>query len=193
MKIKDVKFLKSGTEPKHFPAYNHPEFAFIGRSNVGKSSLINMLTGRKSLVKTGSKPGMTRLVNFFLMNDKISIVDLPGYGYASVPISLKKKFMPMIKKYITNRNNLKLIFLLVDIRRDPGDFEIEMINFLTENKIPIAITATKSDKLTKNKMMQQKSAIAKKLNIDKDWIYITSSQNKLGRKEILSVISEYSV
>ena len=110
MKIKNANFVKSCTKVADLPNYPYPEFAFFGRSNVGKSSLINMLMGRKKLVRTGSKPGVTRTINIFVANEKISIVDLPGYGYSKVPHELKKKFLPMIKNYINKRENLKLAF-----------------------------------------------------------------------------------
>ncbi len=191
MKITKVDFIKSASKEQNYPNFNFPEFAFLGRSNVGKSSLINMLTGRKSLVKTGARPGVTQLINFFLVNEKFSLVDLPGFGFANAPKNIRKQFMPMVKSYISGRKNLKLLFLLIDIRRTPKDFEQEMIDFILSNNLPVAITCTKADKLTCNKMNQQKNLIAENLKVNKEWIFLTSAQNKLGRKEILSVISQY--
>ena len=123
MNILNIQFVKSCASASQFPRYQHPEIAFFGRSNVGKSSLINMLMKKKNLVKTGSKPGVTKTVNFFLLNDSISIADLPGFGYAKVPLEIKKAFLPLIKRYIDSRDNLKLAFLLIDIRRTPDRFE----------------------------------------------------------------------
>ncbi|MFW5770211.1 MAG: ribosome biogenesis GTP-binding protein YihA/YsxC, partial [Spirochaetota bacterium] len=125
MKINKAEFIKSAVKPEQYPQLPYPEFAFAGRSNVGKSSLINMVTGNSRLVKVGSKPGVTKTINFFSINDTICMADLPGYGYAKVPMELKKQFYPMIKLYFSNRDRLKLVFLLIDIRRVPGDFEKE--------------------------------------------------------------------
>ena len=151
MRIKNTIFIKSTTKISQFPTYTYPEIAFMGRSNTGKSSLINMICGRKNLVKTGSKPGVTKMINFFTADERMSIADLPGYGYAKLPGHLKKTFIPMINSYIQNRENLKLAFLLIDIRRIPDHHEIEIIASLTNNKTPVAIALTKSDKLSKNK------------------------------------------
>jgi GTP-binding protein len=155
MKIKTAVFLKSCTASTQFPDLNYPEFAFFGRSNVGKSSLLNMLLGKKDLVKTGSRPGVTTMVNFFTVNESKSFVDLPGFGYSKLPASMRKKFMPLIKDYIANRPNLKAGFLLIDIRRTPGDFEKEILSFLTGREIPVAITITKADKLSKNQRVKK--------------------------------------
>ena len=164
----------------------------MGRSNVGKSSLINMLVNRKNLVKTGAKPGVTRTINFFLINDKISIADLPGYGYAKLPKSLKDSFIPMIQQYITNRNNLKLAFLLIDIRRKPDQFEYDTISFLIDNEIPVAIILTKCDKLSKNARKKNINEIIKILGVDKDAIVLTSSHTGEGKREALKIIDNFS-
>jgi GTP-binding protein len=192
MKIEDVKFLKSAAKVSDFPRFSFPEFAFFGRSNVGKSSLINMITSRRSLVKVGAKPGVTRLVNFFLMNGSISIADMPGFGYAELPKSVKDRFLPLIKDYINNRNNLKLTFLLVDIRRTPGDLERDIVTLLAKNEKPVAIIATKCDKLTKNQRKASAGEIAREFDIESDSIYFSSSKTSEGRKEILKLIEEYS-
>lgn len=168
MKIKSASFLKSCTGFSQFPAYDHPEFAFFGRSNVGKSSLLNMILGQKDLVKTGSRPGVTQTINFFIVNDNRSFVDLPGFGYAKLPMTIKKKLMPMIVEYIEKRENLKLAFLLIDIRRIPGVYEKDLIELLAKNKIPVVITLTKCDKLSKNQRHKYISEIQKSLEIEKD-------------------------
>jgi GTP-binding protein len=192
MKIKDVRFLKSAAKVSDFPRFSFPEFAFFGRSNVGKSSLINMITGRRSLVKVGAKPGVTKLVNFFLMNDNISIADMPGFGYAELPKSVKDKFLPLLEDYINNRKNLKLTFLLVDIRRTPGDLERDIVTLLSDNEKPVAIIATKCDKLTKNQRKMNAEKIAREFDIDAGSIYFSSSKTTEGRKEIIKLIGEYS-
>ena len=191
MKIKDTAFVKSANKPSDFPNYSFPEFAFFGRSNVGKSSLINMITEKKSLVRVGSKPGVTTMINFFLLNENISIADLPGFGYARIPHSLKQSFLPLIKNYIRIRENLRLAFLLVDIRREPSEFEIEMIIHLTNAEIPIAVTATKCDKLSKNQKKKRAIEISANLEIDIDSIFFTSSKSREGKNEIHTLIEEY--
>jgi len=192
MNIKKAYFLISCVKSSQFPSFAYPEFAFFGRSNVGKSSLLNMLLGQKGLVKTGSRPGVTQTINFFIVNDNRSFADMPGIGYAKLPMSIKKKFMPMIKDYITSRNNLKLAFLLVDARRTPGDYEHELIELLIKNKIPVAITLTKCDKLSKNELSKSITEISSALEIGKESIFITSSKNNTGKKELLSLIDDFS-
>ncbi len=192
MKIQDVHFLKSCSAPAQFPRYSYPEFAFLGRSNVGKSSLINMLMRKKDLVKTGSRPGVTKTVNFFVLNDAISIADLPGFGYAKVPLEMKKAFLPLIKKYIEMRSNLRLAFLLVDIRRTPDDYEVEILSLLARREIPAAITLTKCDKLSRNQRDQRIRQISETLGIPRDSFFTTSAKSGDGRREILRLIDEYS-
>lgn len=192
MKIKDVHFFKSAAGITDFPEYSYPEFAFFGRSNVGKSSFINMLVGRKSIVKVGSKPGVTKTINFFILNDKISLADMPGYGYAKLPADMRKKFMPLIGKYIKKRDNLRLAFLLIDIRRVPDEMEIDIINRLTARDVPIAIIATKCDKLSKNARIKNAKNISTKLDIEADSVFFTSSKTGAGKNEIAKLIAEYS-
>lgn len=192
MKINKAEFIKSAVKPEQFPQLPYPEFAFAGRSNVGKSSLINMITGNNRLVKVGSRPGVTQTINFFSLNDKIAIADLPGYGYAKVPLELKKQFLPMIKRYFSNRDMLKLVFLLVDIRRVPGDFEKEMISIITGNHIPVAIIATKCDKMSNNQRIQSSRKILKSLDINKDALFYSSAKTGEGKKDLIQVISDYS-
>lgn len=191
IKVKDVYFLKSCTKTKQFPNYPHPEFAFLGRSNVGKSSLINMLMNRKDLVKTGSKPGVTKTINFFVLNENVSIVDLPGYGYAKLPKELRKSFLPLIKDYIKNRKNLKLAFLLIDIRRVPDTFEQEIIELIHENNVPVAILLTKCDKLSNNQRKKNINKITKALEIDEESFFYTSAKNGEGKKDILNLMEEF--
>lgn len=193
MNILSVQFVKSCSSASQFPRYRYPEFAFFGRSNVGKSSLINMLMKKKNLVKTGSKPGVTKTVNFFLLNDSISIADLPGFGYAKVPLEIKKAFLPLIRKYIDNRDNLRLAFLLIDIRRIPDRFELEILSHLSKRRVPAAITLTKCDKLSRNQREQRIRLISRELEISRDALFMTSAKSGDGRKEMLRLIEEYAV
>jgi len=191
MKVKDARFLTSVFSAAAFPALPYPEFAFMGRSNVGKSSLINMLTGKKDLVKTGSRPGVTKSVNFFIINGGITLADLPGFGYAKLPEAVRSGFLPLIKSYIRNRDNLRLVFLLVDIRRVPGDFVREMITLLAERKVPVAVVATKCDKLTRGGRAASARKIAESLSIGADSVFFSSSKTNDGRKEMLALIDEF--
>jgi GTP-binding protein len=190
MEIKKAEFLKSATNPSHYPNYPYPEFAFIGRSNVGKSSLINMILGNRSLVKTSSRPGHTQTINFFIINDAISIADLPGFGFAQAPGKIRKSFIPMITRYLEERKNLKIAFLLVDARRNIEDEERDFIHLLSGNRISTAIVVTKIDKLTKNELASKKREFAESLDIAPEDLFLTSSTKKSGYAEILSLISE---
>lgn len=192
MKIASAVFVKSAVKPVDFPGYGHPEIAFIGRSNVGKSSLINMLLGRKDLVKVGGRPGVTTTVNFFLINDAISIADLPGFGYAKLSKETKSGFMPMIRRYLSERKNIALVFLLVDARRVPGDFETDVITLLSELEKPVAVIATKCDKLSKNQLRESLKEISSALDTGIDAIFPSSSKSRQGRNELLSLIREFS-
>lgn len=192
MKIREVHFLKSCTAPSQFPKYSWPEFAFLGRSNVGKSSLINMLMKKKDLVKTGSRPGVTKTVNFFLLNDEISLADLPGFGYAKVPQEIRKAFLPLIKNYIEKRDNLRLAFLLIDIRREPDSFERDLLALLAKRRVPVAITLTKCDKLSRNQCAQRMRLIGDELGISRDALFPTSAKTDAGRREMLGLIGEYA-
>ena len=192
IKIKTADFLKSAVKASDFPDYSYPEFAFFGRSNVGKSSLINTLTGRKSLLKVGAKPGVTKMINFFIINGKISLVDMPGYGYAKLPKKIKNIFIPLMQDYIKKRDNLRLTFLLIDIRRKPEEYEKELISFLSEHEIPIAIIATKCDKLSKNQRAKQIKIISIELGIGIDSIFLSSSKSNEGKNEIHRLLGEFS-
>jgi GTP-binding protein len=151
-----------------------------------------MILGQKDLVKTGSRPGVTQTINFFTVNDNRSFVDLPGFGYAKLPLAIKKKLLPMIKEYIEKRENLKLAFLLIDIRRVPGDYEEDIIELLAKNDVPVVITLTKCDKLSKNQRQKNIVEIQKALEIERDSIFITSSETNEGKKELLMLIDEFS-
>ena len=166
MIIKSSEFITSATKPSQYPPEGLPEIAFAGRSNVGKSSLINVLVNRKRLVKTGSTPGRTQLVNFFDINNGINFVDLPGYGYAKVPASVRKKWGPMIETYLSGRNTLKGVVVILDIRRTPREEEHNLIAWLEHYTIASILVLTKADKLSKTKLAKQRAAVARSLALD---------------------------
>jgi GTP-binding protein len=191
MKIKTAKFVGSSIEHQACPKSKMPEFAFIGRSNVGKSTLINMLTNKKSLAKTSSSPGKTQLINHFFINDNWYLVDLPGYGFAKNSKENRKKWQKMINDYLLERENLAYTFLLIDSRLDLQKSDLEMINWFGEMQIPFGIVYTKADKLTKNKLDFNIENIQK--GILKYWEelptqFTTSAKNSRGKEEILSFV-----
>ncbi len=152
MKITSVDFIKSAREPSQYPKDSLPEVAFAGRSNVGKSSLINTLVNRKRLARTSTTPGRTQLINFFTVNDRVSFVDLPGYGYARVPRSIKKEWGPMVERYLKERKNLRLVILILDVRRDPSEGDLSLVEWLHFYGIDSLFVLTKRDKISKNQI-----------------------------------------
>ncbi len=184
MKIHGVEFVKSAVKAAHYPEYDFPEVAFAGRSNVGKSSLINTLIQRKDMVKTSSKPGCTQLINFFLINENLSFVDLPGYGYAKVSKKIRAQWQPMIDRYLSTRESLLGLVLLIDIRRDPQKEEFEMAKWLESRDIPYLVVLTKVDKLSKTKQAKRLTAICSQLNRDKDGVILFSAKTRKGREVI---------
>jgi GTP-binding protein len=152
MRVKSANFVKSATSSDHYPRDGRPEIAFMGRSNVGKSSLINSLLGVKGLARTSSTPGRTQLINFFLINDAFYFVDLPGYGYARVPTDIKKHWGPMVEKYLATRPNLVLSILITDSRHEPTQLDLLMREWLEARGRPFIIVATKADKLSSNQL-----------------------------------------
>jgi GTP-binding protein len=188
MIIKSAEFVKSAVKPAQYPSAALPEIAFTGRSNVGKSSLINTLVNRKHLVKTSSTPGRTQLINFFIINNTISFVDLPGFGYAKVPDSIKKTWGPMIETYLSTRKTLKGVFLIMDIRRIPGMQELNFIEWLHYFNIPSILILTKSDKLSKIKQQNQHSAIAKALGVNKEELTLFSAKSRMGKDHVWDAI-----
>jgi GTP-binding protein len=190
MIVKSAEFIKSAVKPAQYPDESLPEFAFTGRSNVGKSSLINTLVNRKRLVKTSATPGRTQLINFFLINKAFSFVDLPGYGYAKVPASVRKKWGPMIETYLSTRKTLKGVALIMDIRRIPGIQDLNFIEWLYYYNIPGMLILTKADKLSKTKQLTQKATIAKALSVDKDDLILFSAKSRLGKDVVWDAIEE---
>jgi GTP-binding protein len=194
MIIKDAKFEISNADWRKCPDSNIPEYAFIGRSNVGKSSLINMLTGKKNLAKTSQTPGKTLLINHFSINNgEWSIVDLPGYGYASRGKSQRDEIRKIIEDYILERKQMTLLFVLIDVRHKPQKIDIEFIEWLGENGVPFALIFTKADKLGPNACLRNVEDYKKELL--KYWeelppIFITSSENRSGRDDVLNYIEQ---
>jgi GTP-binding protein len=193
MEIRSAQFVISNTDIAKCPAPNLPEYAFIGRSNVGKSSLINMLVNRKDMAKTSGKPGKTQLINHFIINENWYLVDLPGYGYAQVSREKREKWEGFIRNYILNRTNLMCMFVLVDSRLSPQKIDLEFMDWLGENNIPFVIVFTKMDKLSKSKIAGNIKNYKEEMGRSWDELpqcYYTSSEMKEGRKEILDFISE---
>ena len=193
MKIKSAEFVVSNQDYKKCPEIKDPEYAFIGRSNVGKSSLINMLTNKNSLAKTSGKPGKTQLINHFKINNEWYLVDLPGYGWAQVSKVLKEKWDKMNKDYLLHRPNLASMFVLIDSRIPPQAIDIDFVNWAGEHGIPFGIIFTKADKPGNAKIQSNIAAFRRLLN--KTWdelppTFISSSAQKVGHDEILSYIEE---
>ncbi len=188
MIIKSTEFVKSAVKPSQYPLGEFPEIAFAGKSNVGKSSLINTLINRKRLVKTSSTPGRTQLVNFFTINSLIMFVDLPGYGYAKVPEKIRKTWGPMIETYLTTRKNLKGVVQILDLRRIPSQEDMDLIHFLDYYKIPNIIVLTKCDKLKKNKRIMQYNQISETLCMDKEELLLFSAKTREGRDKVWEAV-----
>lgn len=193
MNIKSAEFEISNTDVRKCPPGNRPEYAFIGRSNVGKSSLINMLTNKNGLAKTSSTPGKTLLINHFLINEEWYIVDLPGYGYAQRGKESREQLMHIIKSYILGRQQMTNLFVLVDSRHKPQKIDLEFMQWLGENGVPFSIVFTKMDKLGKEAGIRNVNAYKEQLL--EQWeelppIFITSSEDRRGRDELLSYIEE---
>ncbi len=193
MQISSATFLISNTDYKKGPKTNMPEYAFIGRSNVGKSSLINMITDMKGLAKTSQTPGKTQTVNHFLVNEQWYLADLPGYGYAKVRKTIRETFSKMITDYLKNRRNLMLTFQLIDIRLEPQKIDLDFMGWMAENGLPFVILFTKADKLGKNKLICQVDNYKTKLL--EFWeelppFIITSAVSHAGKEDLLAYVDE---
>ena len=191
MEITNAEFVISNTDVKKCPPGHLPEYAFIGRSNVGKSSLINMLTGRKGLAMTSATPGKTMLINHFLINDSWYIVDLPGYGYARRGMKGQEQIRTIIEDYILEREQMTNLFLLIDSRLEPQKIDMEFMEWLGENGIPFSIIFTKADKLKGGRLKMNINAYIRELR--KQWeelppYFVSSSEDRMGRTEILDYI-----
>lgn len=194
MKIKSVSFVKSSQKWQDCPIPNIPEYAFIGRSNVGKSSLINAMMNQKDLAKTSQTPGKTQLINNFLVNEEWYLTDLPGYGYAKVSKSQRKDFEKLITNYILNRKNLVHLFVLVDIRHTPQKIDLEFMEWCGENGVSFSIIFTKADKLKTNSAIEKNVEIYQQKLLE-TWedlpnMFVTSAEKKTGNEEILRYIEE---
>ncbi len=188
MIIKTVEFVKSAVKPSQYPEHILPEIAFAGRSNVGKSSLINRLIQRKNMVKTSSQPGCTQLINFFLINESLSFVDLPGYGYARVSKKIRAQWQPMVETYLSFRKNLMGLILLIDIRRDLRKEEFDLIEWLETHEMPFLAVLTKSDKLSKTRQKKRLSSICSQLKKEENQVIVFSAKTGKGRETILDEI-----
>jgi len=179
-----AEFITSAADKEGFPKTDLPEIAFIGRSNVGKSSMINALLGRKKLVKVGNTPGKTRLINFFNIEDKYIFVDLPGYGYAKTSKAERKKWGRLIESYLKTRTQIKACVLIIDIRRIPSGDDFLMIDWLSDNEIPILLTATKTDKVSRNELEKQINKIAETLSVTPNTVLPFSATRKDGMETV---------
>jgi GTP-binding protein len=193
MNVAHAEFVVSNTRVDHCPKTKTPEYAFIGRSNVGKSSLINMLCNQKKLAKTSSRPGKTQLINHFLINKKWYLVDLPGYGYARASKTQKKTFQKFIVDYFTKRKELVSAFLLIDIRHEPQPIDLDFLRWLGEHFIPFSIVFTKVDKIKEKEIETKVSDYLEVLK--EDWeslplYFVTSSEKRLGREPLLNYIQQ---
>ncbi len=191
MEIKQAEFITSAVNTLQLPTEDAVEFMFCGRSNVGKSSFINMICNRKSLARTSSNPGKTQTLNLYLINKSFYFVDVPGYGYANVSKTVKATFGKMIENYIQNRTNLKMVFLLVDFRHKPTNDDVLMYNYLKHFNINVTVIATKADKVKNSERSKLKKIIIDALQLnDNDSLVITSSEKKEGLTEVLTIIGD---
>lgn len=185
MKITSAEFIKSAVWPDQYPPGTMPEIAFVGRSNVGKSSLINAMVERRHLAKTSNTPGRTQLINFFAINEKIFFVDLPGYGFAKVSKSVKKDWGEMLESYLKERLNLACVVFILDIRRKPNEDDLSLRNWLDQYRIPYIFALTKIDKLSNNQMLNQKRLIEKDLGgCTRNKSVLFSAKDKRGKEEL---------
>ncbi len=189
MKIISAEFIAAANEPSHYPEGNLPEVAFVGKSNVGKSSLINRLVLRKSLARTSRTPGRTQQIIFFNINKEISFVDLPGYGFAKVPQSVQKKWGPMVETYLKERSALKLVIFILDIRRDPSAEDVDLIRWLNFYRISHLFVLTKTDKLSRSQTRVRKDAIVERLRIQPPAdLVLFSAKTGEGKEKIWNAI-----
>jgi GTP-binding protein len=188
MIIKSAEFVTSAVKKSQYPPAGLPEIAFAGRSNVGKSSLINTLVNRRHLVKTSSTPGRTQLINFFDINSNLTFVDLPGFGYAKVPAAVRKKWGPMIETYLSSRTTLKGVVIIMDIRRLPREEEQNLIHWLAHFSIAAILVLTKTDKLSKTKVLKQQAAILQTLAVEKEDVILFSAKTRRGKDAVWHAI-----
>jgi GTP-binding protein len=190
MKITSTEFIKSAVDPSQYPDDLLPEVAFVGRSNVGKSSLINVLVNRKKLARTSNTPGRTQLVNFFVINKNLSFVDLPGYGYAKVPVSVKRGWKAMVEGYLEGRKNLRLVVMILDIRRKPSENDNQLIQWLRSNNIKIVFVLTKTDKFSRGQVNISRRKIGEHLGVSYDELVPFSARTRYGKDDLWRVIED---
>jgi len=190
MKIISTEFIKSATTPGNYPPVEFAEIAFAGRSNVGKSSLINVLVNRRSLVRTSSTPGRTQLLNFFNVNGQFSLVDLPGYGFAKVPLAVKKAWGPMVRTYLETRECLKAVVFILDVRRIPREEDIQLLDWLEEFGVPTIPVITKIDKVNRSERARQLKLIAAETGLETEAFSLFSATSREGIEEIWERIEE---
>lgn len=190
MRLINFKFVKSASKPAEFIVDELPQVAIVGRSNVGKSSLINMLANNKKMAKTSSTPGRTRLVNYFDIDGKVYLVDLPGYGFAQASKDIKKEWDRVLDDYFNNTNNLKLVLLLIDSRHLPSELDIMMLNYLVELNIPYQIVLTKADKLSRSQLNKNIMDISNHIRHNKSMFIATSADKKQGSDQIAEMITK---
>lgn len=193
MKIVSAEFVKSSTRLENCPDRGHPEVALAGRSNVGKSSLLNKLANRKKLARISNTPGRTQTLNFYIINDVFYLVDLPGYGYARVPEKVRAKWGPMIEGYLSKRETLRGVILIVDIRHKPTARDVQMCQWLRFYGLPYAVVATKADKVSRGKLQKNLSVIRKNLELVREDILVPfSARTGAGREEVWDVIEKWT-
>jgi len=190
MKITSLEFIKSATQPAHYPEESLPEVAFVGRSNVGKSSLINTLVNRRRFAKTSATPGRTRLVNFFHVNKRFSLVDLPGYGYAKVPLEVRKSWGPIVERYLKGRQSLSCVVVILDVRRKPSEDDLMLIDWLAHYQKQMLFVLTKADKLSKNKILIQRRMIRESLQVDDADLITFSAKTGEGKERIWNALAD---
>lgn len=191
MKILAADFVKSAARPSQYPEGYLPEIAFAGRSNVGKSSLINALTQRKGLAKTSNSPGCTQLINFFTVNNRLSLVDLPGYGFAKVPEAVRKGWGPMVEIYLKERQALRLVILVLDVRRNPGEHDLSLFKWLESYRIPCLIALVKTDKLSKQQVINRRRVIMNHLAEQAVSAICFSAGTGAGKEKLWQEIEKY--
>ncbi|MFO7812059.1 MAG: ribosome biogenesis GTP-binding protein YihA/YsxC [Pelovirga sp.] len=184
MKISSAEFIKSATRPAHYPDPQFPEIAFAGRSNVGKSTLINVLLNRKNLVRTSATPGRTQLINFFNVNQRFVLVDLPGYGFAKVPVAVKKAWGPMVRTYLEIRDCLAATVFIIDIRRTPGEEDLHLLDWLEEFGVPTIPVLSKIDKVSRSQRRQHVERIAAATGLPVDAFSLFSALSREGVEDI---------
>jgi GTP-binding protein len=191
MKLKHVEFVKSALKPEDLPRDGRPEIAFVGRSNVGKSSLLNTILARKGLAKTSGTPGKTQTLNFFDINGSCFFVDLPGYGFAKVPLALKEQWNHYMLEYLRDRENLKLVVMLVDARHKPSPLDLNMLEILDESEKPTVVVATKVDKLKQSERVKNLAMIRESLQLDDEAVILPfSSETREGLGALWEIIGE---